>query len=323
MARDENDRPEMTGDVLSDRWTPDSADTDEQPAVDAEGEPRTPDQAPAPAQAAAPPAPTTQQIPPEAADVLVAAGPADPVAPEDVPLVTVLDAPPVVTLEVPDTEAQYLPLDQGYDVSGDSSPRGFLGSGWTEDSAAPEREVRRRTRLLLAGAAAVVVIGAAGGWMLTGSGGDSCAGGACASSRSLEPVATDAPIEQTETDAVVEPPLDPSQTPEASATVSESPEPVARVRPTRTPTPRPTVSRAVAPATRKPSATPVRSLKDDTARDGTSKTESPSESRSEAPSSSDSTEAPPAATEQPAPAPTQQQPAEEPRRGGLLDWLFG
>ncbi|MFC7715163.1 hypothetical protein [Nonomuraea recticatena] len=122
MARDENDRPEMTGDVLSDRWTPDSADTDEQPAVDAEGEPRTPDQAPAPAQAAAPPVPTTQQIPPEAADVLVAAGPADPVAPEDVPLVTVLDAPPVVALEVPDTEAQYLPLDQGYDVSGDSSP---------------------------------------------------------------------------------------------------------------------------------------------------------------------------------------------------------
>ncbi|MET9336270.1 hypothetical protein [Nonomuraea sp. NPDC003804] len=304
MARDENDSPDLTGDVLSDRWTPESADTDEQPAVVAEDKP------PAPAPAAAP-APAPAPAPAAEAD--------------EVPLVTVLDAPPVVAMEVPETEAQYLPLDQGFDSAGESSPRGFLGSGWTEDGDAPEREVRRRTRLLLAGAAAVVVVGAAGGWMLIGSGGEACAGGSCASSRSVAPAVTVSPVEEpASSEPAVEPVTDPSQTPESSATVSAIPEPPTRVRQSKAPqTPRPTATRLGTPTT-KPSSRPVRTLNDETVKERTNKnepaTEPTAEPTTQAPPAT-GTEAPAPATE--APAPVQQPPSDDRRSGGLLDWLFG
>ncbi|PZG19076.1 hypothetical protein C1J01_13095, partial [Nonomuraea aridisoli] len=84
-------------------------------------------------------------------------------------------------------EPHYLPLDRGYDADDDDRPRrGFLGSGWSDDSYEEhprgEREVRRRTRTLLVAAAAVVAVGVGVGWMLTGtSADDPCAGGRCAS----------------------------------------------------------------------------------------------------------------------------------------------
>ncbi|MER7370827.1 hypothetical protein, partial [Nonomuraea wenchangensis] len=75
--------------------------------------------------------------------------------------------------------------DAGFD---DERPRrGFLGSGWTDDSddaarsGRSEREGRGRTRMLVLAAAAVVLVGVGAGFALTGGSDDPCADGRCAS----------------------------------------------------------------------------------------------------------------------------------------------
>lgn len=110
-----------------------------------------------------------------------------------------------------ENEPGYLPLDRGYDqgFEDDDQPRrGFLGSGWSDDSdddyhARGEREVRRRTRTLLVAAAAVVVLGVGVGWVLTGTSSDDCAGGRCAGAGQVNAPAEsalpdDEPVEEEE-----------------------------------------------------------------------------------------------------------------------------
>ncbi|MFI7614884.1 hypothetical protein ACIBP6_27015 [Nonomuraea terrae] len=164
-------------------------------------------------------------------------------------------------------EPSYLPLDRGYDADDDDRPRrGFLGSGWTDDShdshehPRGEREVRRRTRTLLVAAAAVVAVGVGVGWMLTGtSADDPCAGGRCASvgdvsapSESAFP--EDAPVEDEE-EVAEEPtestePTKPSKPreqvadqPDNSGYTPQTPA-EQRARPTREPSERPERPRA-------------------------------------------------------------------------------
>ncbi|MFG1942846.1 hypothetical protein [Nonomuraea sp. NPDC048826] len=250
MARDENDRsfddgqgrpgnPDLTGDVLSPRWSTD--DTDEQPAVQVAGNDTyilPPDNA-APSQPQAEPAYAegvyeeglTGSYDDSQAPAYTGDEPSDPRRGEDVD--------------------GYLPLDRAYEEPEEQPRAGFLGSGWTGATEDDHREgeVRRRTRLLLAAAAAVVVLGVGAGWMFTGATADDpCAGGRCAGVGDLSTPSAD---EEPEADAPIDEAID-TATPEPSATRSETPAttpPTTRVRPTRTaaeetdPEPRPTRTR--------------------------------------------------------------------------------
>ncbi|MEW9549414.1 hypothetical protein [Nonomuraea sp. NPDC050783] len=357
MARDENDRPyedgqarslnpELTGDVLSPRWSND--DTDEQPAVQVSGN-------------------ETYILPPEpGGDVLGGtpqAGPYDELAPSG---------------EALEEESPYLPLDRGYEGEHDDRPalagsghdgagqgdgpddgghggggddghgggpggpggydsydsygdddrprRGFLGSGWTDDSGdghsgRAEREVRRRTRTLVLAAVAVVLVGVGAGFLLTGtSSDDPCAGGRCASAGEVRAPSESALPEETPQEEDEQPtaePTEPATTePGEPGTARSTPSPE-RARPTREPAARPTRTREEEPSARS-SARPSRSQEpearetddDPPASVRDSQTERKEQAETEQP-----TEAP-SATEAPDPAPTQEE------RKGLLDFLF-
>ncbi|MFB4265046.1 hypothetical protein ACBJ32_15455 [Nonomuraea sp. GTA35] len=419
MARDENDRPyedgqgkslnpEMTGDVLSPRWSTD--DTDEQPAIQVVGnetyilppgrsEPQLIGETPRDV--------LDDPVPPRdvlSADPLLGAssyelggqsGPHDVLGaagsygssgasydelsgasgPHDVPggaaydelsgphdtragaydeLSGSLDARTGATYDdladhsgphrvEDDDDNPYLPLDRSYardDDQEDERPkRGFLGSGWTDDSgdshdgrsSGGEGEVRRRTRVLLVAAAAVVLVGVGAGWMLTGtSSDDPCAGVQCASagevtspSESADPAGT--PVEE----AAEETP-DPtdSVTDEPTETESANPAPTQeQSRPTREAEPRPTPTRDrnTAEPTRKPTREPQGTMndtadsrgQDDGGSDSSSATNKQQESTNDTGDSGDSTATqPPATTQAPAPAPTEEE------RKGLFDILF-
>ncbi|MFB9202953.1 hypothetical protein ACFFV7_17275 [Nonomuraea spiralis] len=147
-----------------------------------------------------------------------------------------------------DDDLPYLPLDQGYepdrDDDADRTRRGFLGSGWTEDSddrrgSGGERQVRRRTRVLVLAAAAVVLVGVGAGWLLTGtSADDPCAAGRCAGASEVSAPAETAAPEETE-EVVPEPTDTDTAEPTVSETVTPTPV-VHRARPTREPSVRPT-----------------------------------------------------------------------------------
>ncbi|QYC43588.1 hypothetical protein Nocox_30020 [Nonomuraea coxensis DSM 45129] len=338
MVRDENDRPyedgqgrpvnpDLTGDVLSPRWSTD--DTDEQPAIQV-------------------PAGETYILPPEPGhDVL-----------DDVPA-----ALPAAG-QAQDGEPAYLPLDRAYDgpsdddrpVSGpdddgydgrahdagsyeggprDSGPydigfdderprRGFLGSGWTDEPdddgrSGPEREVRRRTRMLVLAAVAVVLIGVGAGFALTGGSSDPCAGGRCASagqvSAPADPAVTEDEAAEEET---AEPAEEETAGPEESATADPSPT-TAPARPTREPAARPTATRSEERATR-PSERPSRSQEPETRdtedqpgtiRDSQTEQRATTEQRTQ---TEEPSEEP--VTQEPEPTPTQEE------RKGLFDYLF-
>ncbi|NUR92524.1 MAG: hypothetical protein HOY71_51345 [Nonomuraea sp.] len=202
----------MTGDVLSPRWS--TEDTDEQPAIQVSGNETyiLPAGQGAPQLLDPPPglASVPDDVPPGASgphsvlggasgphDVLgglgSVSGPHDVLGgdsgPHAVGVGNAFDtAAEGSGRDLHDTQAEeelpYLPLDQGYEPAGDDGPdrtrRGFLGSGWTEDTGDDgrsggsgrsggryggsggfegDREVRRRTRVLVAAAAAVVLVG--------------------------------------------------------------------------------------------------------------------------------------------------------------------
>ena len=378
MARDENDRPyedgqgrslnpDLTGDVLSPRWSTD--DTDEQPAIvvsgnetyilppdkgapelytpHAEGQHRV--------ESAEGDGPLYTGDTPSGAfygDSLYTGG--DQLYSGDAPSGALYtgdaasgplysgDAPsgPLYTGDVPsgplytggDTEGAplytgdqpsdaYLPLDKSYespydDEEPEAPKRGFLGSGWTDESqggghqAEGDREVRRRTKVLLMAAVAVVVLGAGAGWMLTGtSSDDPCTGGKCASAEQVSGPAT-SPSETSED--TEEPVADPTDTDTAEPTTSRTADPsptTARVRATRTPTPRATRTRIGQP-TAKPSSRATRAPQE-TIKDTDADTEAAQ------PTAKQETSQPTQAVQTQAPVPTPTQSSK-----GLFDILF-
>lgn len=313
MSRDENDRPyeagspqrDLTGDVLSDRWTPDSADTDEQPAVVVEDTPALPVTGAIHAIPVDRPVEADDRYQPrdESAET-----PAQGYLASDDALLAQGYRP---AGEQGAGEARYLPLDLGYEADADEPSRGFLGSGWTEEQEAGG-EVRRRTKVLLVGAAAVVLVGAMGGWLLSGSSSDgACAGAGCASIGQVAPSISEAPLPEPEpTEA------EPELTPEASATESETPDPVVDPpRATRTPTPRATPTRIGTP-TRQATAKPQETLRGETGQQEEKST--PEQQVKPEPTEEPTQETAP--TQEP---PIQNEQPEEKRGGGLLDWLLG
>ncbi|MFF4196988.1 hypothetical protein [Nonomuraea sp. NPDC001831] len=361
MARDENDRPyedgqgkslnpELTGDVLSPRWS--TEDTDEQPAIQVSGNETYILPAGQGAQPVESPAtPATPMAPADAPhDVLDG-----PSGPHDV-----LDGPsgshealsgPHETLAGPyeslsgphavvgadgtdvpggdraaDDDLPYLPLDQGYkpgrDDDAGETRRGFLGSGWTDDAddrrggAGRDREVRRRTRVLVLAAAAVVLVGAGAGWLLTGtSSDDPCGAGTCAGASQVTAPARTALPEETESAPA------PEETDTAEPTVSETvtPTPVARrPRPTREPSVRPTATARESRPTATPEEKATHGSQDEMneTSDGTpdDSAEAPATRRPERQETAPPTQAPPAQQEQPAPSPSEKK--------GLFDILF-
>jgi hypothetical protein len=357
VAGDENGRPkgeergrDLTGDVLSDRWTPESADTDEQPAVLLDGDPHataTPGTGPgAPSGADVPvPPPGTEAgsmpwaggndaVPlwADETDAPVWSGETNApawsgetdVMPEtgEMAAVPAIGDPAALTVAGDDgsdrtgeAEPRYLPLALGYEASEEGSARsgGFLGSGWTGEPD-PDREVRRRGRILLVGAAAVVAVGVAGGWMLSGSSaGEPCGGTPCASVGELAPV-TEPPGEREPTYG---PPPTTESTPEATHSESATPEPAPdRPRATRTPAVRPTPTRA-------PSVKPTEERRPPQQRDEEVGSD-PEERRTRSAESPSSAPTPGSPDPQP-PAATATPPAQQPdqRPDGLLDWIFG
>ncbi|MEU4228178.1 hypothetical protein AB0F17_28125 [Nonomuraea sp. NPDC026600] len=375
MARDENDRPyedgqgrslnpDLTGDVLSPRWSTD--DTDEQPAIvvsgnetyilppdrgapelytpHAEGQHRVESiegdgplytgDAPSGAlygdslypggdQLYTGDAPSGSVYTGDAPSGSLYTGDAasGPLYSGDAPLYTG-DAPsgPLYTGDQPSDA--YLPIDKSYespydDEEPEAPKRGFLGSGWTDDSshggghqADGDREVRRRTKVLLMAAVAVVVLGAGAGWMLTGtSSDDPCAGAKCASAEQANRPAA-SPTESDASEDAEEPVADPTDTDTTEPTTSQSPRPTAaKVRATRTPTPRATRTRIGQPTAKPSSRTtraPQETIKDTDTDTATSQ-----------PSAKQETSQPTQAvqTQAPAPAPTQSS-------KGLFDILF-
>ncbi|MCK2217491.1 hypothetical protein MF672_027415 [Actinomadura sp. ATCC 31491] len=367
MVRDENDRPyedgqarslnpELTGDVLSPRWSTD--DTDEQPAIQVTGNETyilPPDQG--------------ATLPPEAGhDVL-----------DDLPARPAGD---LLGQGQQAEESPYLPLDRGYDgeyqperqvdalaeyepdhpsghpsdhlgdddraaaagPAGDDRPasardsydaydsydddqprRGFLGSGWTDDSGdersgRSEREVRRRTRTLVMAAVAVVLIGVGAGFVLTGtSSDDPCAAGRCASAGEVTAPSEEAAVpEETPQEEETEPTDEPTAGPTAGPgeTAAADPTPAARQpRPTREPAARPTRTRSEEPA-EKTSARPSRSQEPEpSGTDEEPTTVRDSQTEQQRTADEQPTEEA-SATQAPDPAPTQEE------RKGLLDFLF-
>lgn len=308
MARDETpyeddhgtrSDPEMTGDVLSPRWTADAADTDEQPAITVDGDVAyvLPAESAAPAPDVSAPA-EESLIPYVAADQDPALYPsADQEPAEETPAAPAGDEP------------LYLPLDQGYQAPQEPEEepkRGFLGSGWMEEPE-PDREVRRRTRVLLLGAAAVVLVGVAGGWLMSTSSTDQgCRGSQCVSAgkESQAPVPSPAPTDDA---------LD-SSTPEPSPTIT-------RARATRTPEPATSPTR-VGTATHKPTAKASEKPTREPQTDEVSAVEDEPQTQATTaePSATQTTAAPTqASATTAAPAPTQS----SSQNGGLLDLLFG
>ncbi|MCF6472969.1 hypothetical protein FAF44_31935 [Nonomuraea sp. MG754425] len=228
--------------------------------------------------------------------------------------------------------------DDRDDHDDDRPKRGFLGSGWTDDSgdsydrrSGGAGEVRRRTRVLLVAAAAVVLVGVGVGWMLTGtSSDDPCAGAQCASAGEVTSPSDEAATEDTPLDEDEEEPVgDPtdSVTDEPTETESATSAPTRQqTRPTREPEAEPTRDRSTAEPTRKPTRAPENTVNDtddsvseDAGADGSTSTNN--KQRQEEQSSTGDTggstsEQPPATTQAPAPTPTQEE------RRGLFDILF-
>ncbi|WP_127935112.1 hypothetical protein [Nonomuraea polychroma] len=231
-----------------------------------------------------------------------------------------------------DDSAPYLPLDRGYEPGPDDreeeqTKRGFLGSGWTDDShdgrSGGDREVRRRTRKLLVAAAAVVLVGVGAGFMLTGtSSDDPCQGGQCASAGEVTTPTDSAAPEDTPTEEATPEP-DNTDTAEPSDTESENPPGTnQRTRPTREPSSRPTSTTRGGEPTTKPSSRatrpPVNQMQDTDTDTGPQNEQSDSRQQSQ-PTPPQSSSQPPAqqpTTQAPAPTPTQEE------RKGLLDILF-
>lgn len=235
----------------------------------------------------------------------------------------------------------YLPLDRSYarddDLEEDRPKRGFLGSGWTDDSgdshdgrpSGGEGEVRRRTRVLLVAAVAVVLVGVGAGWMLTGtSSDDPCAGVQCASAGEVTSPSESAAPEDTPVEEATEETPDPtdSVTDEPTEPESAIPTPAReQSRPTREAEPSPTATRdrTTAEPTRKPTREPQGTMndtadsrgQDDGGGDSSSGTNKQQDSTDDTGDSTPSTQ-PPATTHAPAPTPTQEE------RKGLLDILF-
>ncbi|MEV4099743.1 hypothetical protein AB0J42_05735 [Nonomuraea sp. NPDC049649] len=271
MARDDNDRPyddgqagpvnpDLTGDVLSPRWSTD--DTDEQPAIQVSGNETyilppdngtsgDPYQGESAFQESVYPE-TGSFAAPAYSDALSDSygdqpDPRTQRADADTPAydsprhldaeASVYDSPRHADAQADGYagdepsdprhtgEEAYLPLDRGYEVQEEEPRRGFLGSGWTDTSSDDEYghgdgEVRRRTRLLLAAAAAVVVLGVGAGWMLTGTSSDD----PCANGRcaSVGDLNTPAVQDEPEDEAPVEEATD-TATPEPTVTEAETP----------------------------------------------------------------------------------------------------
>ncbi|WP_336205782.1 hypothetical protein [Nonomuraea sp. LPB2021202275-12-8] len=327
MARDENDRPyedgqgrssnpDLTGDVLSPRWSTD--DTDEQPAIQVSGNETyilPPDKGvPVDGGETAYPDGQTGYAEAEAGSHLTEAQPDGRYAG---------DAPSGPQYTDGDAgEAPYLPLDKSYEGAYDEEPeeprRGFLGSGWTEHSGDEpgrgDREVRRRTRLLLVAAVAVVLIGGGAGWMLTGtSSDDPCAGGHCASVGDLNHSSSapaeeesDVPIDEATDTATPDPTVSEAVTPTSAPTrvrVRSTPTPTRERKPTRTaePTAKPTIRATEAPVNEIDDADTRSQPKDQ-------------ETAADSPAGSFETEQAQTPTQAPMPTPTE--------RKGLLDILF-
>ncbi|MEV4284134.1 hypothetical protein AB0K40_01380 [Nonomuraea bangladeshensis] len=372
MVRDENDRPyedgqgrpvnpDLTGDVLSPRWSTD--DTDEQPAIQIT------------------PAGETYILPPETGrdvlddlpqDTLSSAGQGQGVEPAYLPLDRAYDGPSdddrpasaydgdVREGDVHD-EGSYgngsydeSAYDEGsrdsgphetraYDGAGsydggsyddgldDERPRrGFLGSGWTDDSEdagrpgrseREGREGRGRTRMLVLAAVAVVVVGVGAGFALTGGSDDPCADGRCASagqvSTPLDSAAADDEAEEETTEPAEEETTEPAETPTADASPTTT-----QARPTREPAARPTATRSEEPEAR-PSARPSRSqepeMRDTDDQAGTvrdSQTEQQQRTQSEQRTEAEEKPTEEPTTQEPAPTPAQEE------RKGLFDYLF-
>nr|SBO99129.1 Rhs element Vgr protein [Nonomuraea gerenzanensis] len=241
-----------------------------------------------------------------------------------------------------DDDNPYLPLDRSYesghgdDLDEERPKRGFLGSGWTDDSgdsydgrsSGGEGEVRRRTRVLLVAAVAVVLVGVGAGWMLTGtSSDDPCAGVQCASAGEVtSPSESAAPEEAPVEEPVETPEPTDSVTDEPSEPESAIPTPTQeRARPTREAEPRPTPTRqkATTEPTRKATGEPQDTMNDtadsrgqDGGGDDSSSSSSTNKQDDTGDSGNSTTTQPPAQTQAPAPTPTQEE------RKGLLDILF-
>lgn len=360
MARDENDRPfddgqarslnpEMTGDVLSPRWSTD--DTDEQPAIQVVGNETyilPPDKGTPLLIGDGGPRDVLDDDPVTSHDLLSGHGGAhdlaggqhdvlgspsqevlgDPGAPDDV----LSGTRDVAAEHRVEEEPPYLPLDRSYETTYDDRDeeqpkRGFLGSGWTGDSGdghsggsrSGDREVRRRTRMLLVAAAAVVLVGVGAGFLLTGtSSDDPCTGGQCASAGEVTAPTESAVPEDTpaEDDTTAEP--TDSATAEPTETEPANPNPTAaRARPTREPSARPTRTRIGEPTAKssnRPTRQPEPQIRDTDGPDSRPSSKTATDEPSQQ-SSQPATQAP-ATSQAPAPTPTRQE------REGLLDILF-
>ncbi|WP_113705013.1 hypothetical protein [Nonomuraea lactucae] len=326
VARDENDRsyedgqgrplnPELTGDVLSPRWSTD--DTDEQPAIVVSGN----ETYIMPTEGAAPEPYASQD---GAADDSAGYADADSGA-HHTQDATALYAPADEDGDDVDDagdgerrhDPTYLPLDASYEASAGDEPRetrrGFLGSGWTDagdDPAPGDKEVRRRTKVLLVAAAAVVLAGAGAGWLLSGtSSDDPCAGDRCAGVGQVSAPPPESPTPEDTDQGQDEPVV--SSTPDRSASQTTAPTPAdVKTRAERTPTPRATPTRIGEPTARQSGrATPVP--------DGVEKTGAERQTGTEQkqPTSQPTQSTQPPATQAPAPTPTKSE-------KGLIDILF-
>ncbi len=398
MVRDENDRPyedgqgrpvnpDLTGDVLSPRWSTD--DTDEQPAIQVSPSGETYILPPEPGRD------VLDDLPPASPDVLSPAGQGQSGEPAYLPLDRAYDGPSDDDRPAgPDAqeggsydESSYANgsyeegsydkgsyeegrYDEGsYDAGSrdsgshdnasydnasydggsygngsydagfdDERPRrGFLGSGWTDDSddAARSdrseregREGRGRTRMLVLAAAAVVLVGVGAGFALTGGSDDPCADGRCASAGQVS-----TPVDSAADDEAEEETAEPAEEETADPATTADPSPTAApTRTTREPAARPTATRSEEQATR-PSARPSRSQEPETRDTGdqngtvrdsqteqTAKNEQSAKNeqtaKNEQPTQTAEKPAEESVTQEPEPAPTKEE------RKGLFDYLF-
>ncbi|MEU6791809.1 hypothetical protein ABZ907_08940 [Nonomuraea wenchangensis] len=222
--------------------------------------------------------------------------------------------------------------DGSYDGgSDDERPRrGFLGSGWTDDSdddagrsgrpERSEREGRGRTRMLVLAAAAVVVVGVGAGFALTGGSDDPCADGRCASAGQVSTPIDSAAADDEAEEEITEPAEE--ETTEPAGTPTADPSPTAeQARPTREPAARPTAARSEEPAAR-PTARPSRSqeseMRDTDDQAGNVRDSQTEQQRTQSEQRKEAEEKPAEepATQEPAPTPTQEE------RKGLFDYLF-
>ncbi|MGP3929885.1 hypothetical protein [Nonomuraea sp. KM88] len=239
-----------------------------------------------------------------------------------------------------DDEPSYLPLDRGYetdDRDDDKPKRGFLGSGWTDesgerrssrggddDAGGGEGEVRHRTRVLLVAAAAVVLVGVGVGWMVTGtSSDDPCAGGRCASAGEVTaPSDSAVPSEEEQTPVEEETDTEPSDPAADEPTDSDRARPERQqeqTQPTREPQSRPSPTRDIGDPTTKASPRNTRAPQDEM-RDTDVSSETRVNNREPRTTSQESQDQPPATQPTQAPVP-EPEPTEEERKG-LLDILF-